>query len=76
MDHMLNCTEKLLGAGDSGMYSKLPSELGQANCKTASSHQRGNKEPQTDASSPSAHGKQLWIGHKLLRFYAHMEVGC
>lgn len=57
MDHMLNCTEKLLGAGDSGMYSKLPSELGQANCKTASSHRRGNKEPQTDASSPSAHGK-------------------
>lgn len=57
MDHMLNCTEKLLGAGDSGMYSKLPSELGQTNCKTASSHRRGNKEPQTDASSPSAHGK-------------------
>ncbi|KAF3967409.1 hypothetical protein CMV_008590 [Castanea mollissima] len=55
MDHMLNCTEKLLGAGDSGKYRKLPSELGQAYSKTGSSHRQGNKKPQTDASSPSAH---------------------
>jgi hypothetical protein len=55
MDHMLNCIEKLLEAGDSGKSSKLPSEFEQA--KGAIRHGRGRKEPQTDASSPSAHGK-------------------
>lgn len=67
VDHVLDCVEKLLGALDSGKHGKTPLEFEQATHKAAS---RGlqHREPQTDGSSPSASGKESWIGHKLHRF--------
>lgn len=66
MHHMLNCTEKLLGADD--LSSKSPSEFEQAKNKTATRRGQQFREPQADASSPSTSGKYLpSVVHKLHR---------
>lgn len=56
LDHVLNCSEKLFGAGDSGQSSRVSSESKHARNKSASRRGKRHKEPQTDASSPSDSG--------------------
>jgi len=77
--HMLNCTEKLLGADD--LSSKSPSEFEHANHKTATCRGQQFREPQADASSPSTSGKYPTrsVVHKLHRLDTLMhrhKLGC
>ncbi|CAK9137904.1 unnamed protein product [Ilex paraguariensis] len=63
MDHLLDCTNKLLGAADCKMSGNM---LSRARDINGLAHRGGQKhrEPQSGASSPSDSGKWLWRGTK------------
>ncbi|PRQ50927.1 putative condensin-2 complex subunit G2 [Rosa chinensis] len=56
LDHVLNCTEKLCGIGDSGQSSRVYSESKHASDKSASRREKRHREPQTHASIASDSG--------------------
>ncbi|XP_022741486.1 uncharacterized protein LOC111293046 [Durio zibethinus] len=56
MDHLLNCTDKLFEAGDSGKNGKSPTEPKQDNSKRVTRPGQKRREPQTDVSSSSSDG--------------------
>lgn len=57
IDHLLNCTDKLFEAGDSGKNGKSPTKSKHDNCKRATRSVHKQREPQTDVSSSSSDGK-------------------
>ncbi|KAK6237763.1 hypothetical protein QUC31_003232 [Theobroma cacao] len=56
MDHLLNCTDKLFEAGDSGKNGKSPPESKRDNSKRAARPGQKQREPQTDVSSSTSDG--------------------
>ncbi|XWS45153.1 hypothetical protein CRYUN_Cryun15aG0112000 [Craigia yunnanensis] len=56
MDHLLNCTDKLFEAGDSGKNGKSPTESKRDNSKRATHSGHKQREPQTDVSSSISDG--------------------
>ncbi|GKU94886.1 hypothetical protein SLEP1_g8312 [Rubroshorea leprosula] len=56
INHLLVCTDKLFGAGDSGMPVKSPSDTKQENGNRARHRGSRHREPKKDASSSSESG--------------------
>lgn len=65
IDHLLDCSDKLLGAGGSGNSGEVPSEAKHDKSKMAKNHGHQVREPHV-ASSAGDGGKFLWVGHRLI----------
>lgn len=57
LDHLLNCTDRLFGAGDSGGSGNISPESKHASNKSSTRREKRHRGPQIDASSPSDGGK-------------------
>nr|XP_011466696.1 PREDICTED: uncharacterized protein LOC101294960 isoform X2 [Fragaria vesca subsp. vesca] len=66
LDHVLNCTEKLCGVGDSGQSSRVHSESKHTSDKSVSRREKRHREPQTHASIPSDSGNVYTEPKKLV----------
>ncbi|KAK3224545.1 hypothetical protein Dsin_011570 [Dipteronia sinensis] len=64
MDHLLNCTEQLFGASDSGKSGTLPADSEHGQSKMAQNYGKRPREPQRDASSFSG-GGSVHTGQKI-----------